>query len=91
MRLARYNIQDLFYKDNTTVGGFLSSIGFSPADVTAYGALIGPASLGLFGNPNINFGGGVSTLGDDSRSSDRDLTQHLRPLAIRPAAKGRMH
>ena len=72
-----YNIQDLFYRDNTTVSSFLTSIGFSPGDLTGFGNAIGTSSMGLFGNPNISFGGGVATLGDDSRSSDRDLTQHL--------------
>ncbi len=72
-----YNIENAVYGDNTTVASFLSSIGMSSADVTAYGALIGTGSLGLLGNPNITFGGSVATLGDDGRSSDRNLTQHL--------------
>ncbi|MGA2634978.1 MAG: hypothetical protein ABSF16_12135 [Terracidiphilus sp.] len=72
-----YNIENATYGDNTTVSGFLSSIGMSSTDITAYGGLIGTASLGLLGNPNITFGGSVATLGDDARSSSRDLTQHL--------------
>ena len=75
-----FNTQNLFYKDNTTVSSFLSSIGFSSADLTAYGAVIGSGSMALFGNPNISFclsGVCPAALGDDARSSDRNLTQHL--------------
>ncbi len=49
----------------------------SSTDIAAYGTMIGTGSLGLFGNPNITFGGSVAALGDDARSSDRNLTQHL--------------
>ena len=72
-----YNIENATYGDNTSVGGFLSSIGMSSTDVAAYGGLIGTGSLGLLGNPNITFGGSVAVMGDDARSSDRNLTQHL--------------
>lgn len=72
-----YNIENAVYGDNTSVGSFLSSIGMSSADVTKYGSLIGTGSLGLLGNPNITFGGSVAAMGDDARSSDRNLTQHL--------------
>ena len=72
-----YNIENAYYGDNTTVSSFLTSIGFSSADLAAYGAIIGTGSIGLLGNPNISFGGGVAGMGDDARSSDRNLTQHL--------------
>jgi hypothetical protein len=72
-----YNIENAYYGDNTTVSGFLTSIGFSPTDLAAYGSIIGSGSMGLLGNPNIAFGGSIAPLGDDARSSDRNLTQHL--------------
>jgi hypothetical protein len=73
-----FNTENAYYGDNTTVTSFLQSIGMSPTDITAYGAVIGSGSMGLLGNPAITFGGGVITpLGDDTRSSDRNLTQHL--------------
>jgi hypothetical protein len=72
-----FNTENAAYGDNTTVSSFLSSIGMSPTDITAYGGLIGTGSLGLLGNPNITFGGSVAAMGDDARSSDRNLTQHL--------------
>jgi hypothetical protein len=75
-----YNNQNLSYKDNTTVSSFLSSIGMSPTDIAAYGAIIGSGSMGLYGNPVIEFclsGVCPATMGDGARISDRDLTQHL--------------
>jgi hypothetical protein len=75
-----FNTQNMHYQDNTTVSSFLSSIGMSPTDIAAYGAVIGTGPLGMFGNPNIQFclsGVCPAVFGDDARSSDRDLTQHL--------------
>jgi hypothetical protein len=72
-----YNIENAAYGDNTTVSSFLSSIGMSSTDIAAYGGFIGTGSMGLLGNPNITFGGSIAAMGDDSRSSDRNLTQHL--------------
>jgi hypothetical protein len=76
-----FNTQNMHYQDNTTVSSFLSSIGMSPTDTAAYGAVIGTGPLGMFGNPNIDFclspAVCPAVFGDDARSSDRDLTQHL--------------
>jgi Carboxypeptidase regulatory-like domain len=72
-----YNTQDEFLRANTTVNSFLTSIGFSPADLAAYDALVGSTAAAMYGNTNISFGGGISTFGDGGRSSDRNLTQHL--------------
>jgi len=73
-----YNIQDYFIHSNTTVEGFLEGIGFSAADIAAYGSVIGPGELLLDGNPTISFGSsGISTLGSGGRSSDRNLNQNL--------------
>ena len=72
-----YNIQDLYIHDNITVNDFLSSIGLSPAQQSQYAGVIG-AGASMYGNPNINFGNSqITTFGDDSRNSDRSLTQHL--------------
>ncbi len=37
-----FNKQHLYTHSNTTLGSFLTSIGFSPSDVTALGAVVGP-------------------------------------------------
>lgn len=73
-----YNIQNQYLHSNTTVQGFLQSIGFSAADIAAYGAVVQPSVLSMYGNTNINFGSsGITTFGDGSRSSDRNLNQDL--------------
>jgi hypothetical protein len=73
-----YNKQDYFIHSNTTVESFLQGVGFSSADIAAYGSVIGPQELLLNGNPTISFGSsGISTLGDGGRSSDRNLNQNL--------------
>jgi hypothetical protein len=73
-----YNTQDYYIKSNTTLEGFLQSIGFSDADITAYGNVVGPQELLLHGNPAISFGSsGITTLGNGGRSSDRNLNQGL--------------
>ena len=73
-----YNIQDYFIHSNTTVESFLAGIGFSAADIAAYGSVIGPGELLLDGNPSISFGSsGISALGSGGRSSDRNLNQNL--------------
>jgi hypothetical protein len=72
-----YNIQDEYTHDNLTVSQFLSSIGFSPAELAEYDGIIG-AGASMYGNPNIAFSSTkITTFGDDSRNSDRNLTQHL--------------
>jgi hypothetical protein len=73
-----YNNQNYFIHSNTSVQGFLQGIGFSAADIAAYGAVVGPQQLLLDGNPTISFGtSGISTLGSGGRSSDRNLNQNL--------------
>ncbi|MEO6924402.1 MAG: TonB-dependent receptor, partial [Bryocella sp.] len=72
-----YNNQHLYTRANTTVKGFLQSIGFSSADVAAYGSVIGPSQLSLFGNPVISLGSDYSSFGTGGRSADRDLNQNL--------------
>ena len=72
-----FNIQNLYTHANTTVQSFLQSIGFSDADVAAYGSVVGPSQLPLFGNPVITFGSGYSRFGTGGRSSNRSLDQNL--------------
>ncbi len=73
-----FNKQNYFIHSNTTVESFLQGIGFSTADIAAYGAVIGPGELLLDGNPSISFGSsGISPIGSGGRSSDRNLNQSL--------------
>jgi hypothetical protein len=72
-----YNIQHLYTHANTTVQSFLQSIGFSQADITAYGSVIGANQLPLYGNPYIALGSGYSKFSTGGRSSNRNLNQDL--------------
>ncbi|MDQ2950578.1 MAG: TonB-dependent receptor, partial [Acidobacteriota bacterium] len=50
------NRQALLRHSNQTLRQFLSGIGFNDTDITAYGAVVGPAALDTFGHPAISFG-----------------------------------
>jgi hypothetical protein len=71
-----FNRQYLFTHSNTTLRGFLSSIGFSDADITAYGATAGASELDTYGQAAVtiaNFTG----VGNGGRNTDRPLSQNL--------------
>ena len=75
-----FNKQHLFTHSNTTLQGFLSSIGFSPADITAYGAVVGPSELTTFGHMAVSFGSGggaFQAFSNGGRNTDRPLDQNL--------------
>lgn len=73
-----FNRQNFYTHSNTTLQSFLESIGFSSADVAAYGSVVGSQQLGLHGNPSISFGSsGFTKIGSGGRSSDRSLNQNL--------------
>jgi hypothetical protein len=72
-----FNRQRLRRHSNTTLESFLSGIGFDPSDVTAYGAVVGPAELKTFGHPAITFGGNFAVFQNGGRNTDRPLDQNL--------------
>ncbi len=73
-----FNRQNLFVHSNTTLGGFLSSIGFTQAEINAYGSAVGPSELSTFGQPAINFSGAFATFPNGGRNTDRPLNQSLQ-------------
>jgi hypothetical protein len=72
-----FNYEKLRRHSNTTLGGFLSSVGFDDSDVAAYGAVVGPDELGTFGHPAVNFSGAFATFNNGSRNTNRPLDQNL--------------
>ena len=50
-----FNREKLYIHSNTTLGGFLSSIGFDQSDIDAYGAVTGAQELATFGHPAVSF------------------------------------
>jgi len=72
-----FNKQHLFTHSNTTLQGFLSSIGFSAADITSYGAVVGPQELSTYGHMAVSFGSGFLAFSNGGRNTDRPLDQNL--------------
>jgi hypothetical protein len=72
-----FNKQHLFTHSNTTLKGFLSSIGFSDADIAAYGAVVGPQELDTFGHMAVSFGSGFQAFSNGGRNTDRPQDQNL--------------
>jgi hypothetical protein len=72
-----FNKESLFRHSNTTLQGFLSSIGFDSSDIAAYGAAVGPAELTTFGHTAINFNGAFATFTNGGRNTNRPMDQNL--------------
>ncbi len=71
-----FNQQHLYTHSNTTLRGFLSSIGFSEADITAYGAVVGPDELDTHGHPAVTIGK-FQPFSNGGRNTDRPADQNL--------------
>src|SRR5882762_5073684 len=74
-----FNRENLLQHSNTTLEGFLSSIGFDQSDIDAYGAVTGPFALSTFGHPQVSFGSAsaFATFTNGRRNTFRPLDQHL--------------
>ena len=72
-----FNRQELLLHSNTTLQSFLSSIGFTDADIAAYGAAVGPDQLSTDGHMAINFSNTFTTFNNGGRNTFRPLTQNL--------------
>jgi hypothetical protein len=71
------NREKLYIHSNTTLGGFLSSIGFDQSDVDAYGAVTGAGELATFGHPAVSFSNVYATFANGNRDTDRSEDQNL--------------
>lgn len=72
-----FNKQNLTRHSNTTLGGFLSGIGFGSSDLAAYGSVVGDFALSTYGHPAIAFGGAFADLKNGGRNTYRPLSQAL--------------
>jgi hypothetical protein len=74
-----FNKQHLFTHSNTTLKSFLSSIGFSDADIAAYGAVVGSQELDTYGHMSITFGKSSTfqAFSNGGRNTDRPMDQDL--------------
>jgi hypothetical protein len=71
-----FNKQHLYTHSNTTLGGFLSSIGFSSADVAALGAVVGPDELNTHGHLAVTLGR-FQAFSNGGRNTDRPADQNI--------------
>jgi len=73
-----FNREGLLRHSNTTLGGFLSSIGFDQSDIDAYGAVVGSFALSTFGHPAILFRSSpFASFTNGGRNTFRPLDQNL--------------
>jgi hypothetical protein len=72
-----FNRENAFRHSNTTLEGFLSSIGLDSTAIDAYGAVVGAAQLKTHGHPVINYGSQFNTFDrSGNRTTDRQLSQY---------------
>jgi hypothetical protein len=71
-----FNRQYLYTHSNTTLRGFLQSIGFSDGDITSYGGVVGADELNTNGQASINIGN-FTGVGTGGRNTNRPLSQNL--------------
>lgn len=74
---AGFNHQKLRRHSNTTLDGFLSSIGFDQSDIDAYGSVVGANELSTFGHMAVSFNNRFATFQNGGRNTDRPLDQDL--------------
>lgn len=72
-----FNKQNLLEHSNTTLEGFLSSIGFDAADIAAYGSVVGQFALTTFGHPAVSFSNTFATFTNGGRNTYRPQNQDL--------------
>jgi Carboxypeptidase regulatory-like domain/TonB dependent receptor len=72
-----FNREHLLQHSNTTLESFLSSIGFTQADIDAYGAATGAFALSTFGHPSVSFSNTFATFTNGGRNTFRPLDQNL--------------
>jgi hypothetical protein len=73
-----FNREFIYRHSNTTLQGFLSSIGFDQNAIDAYGAVVGPSELLTHGHTVINFGSRYTTFDrSGDRNTDRQESQYL--------------
>jgi hypothetical protein len=72
-----FNKEKLYTHSNTTLGSFLSSVGFDQSDIDAYGAVVGPNELNTYGHPAVSFSNRYATFNNGGRNTDRPEDQNL--------------
>jgi hypothetical protein len=71
-----FNSQPNFRRSSTTLTQFLQNIGFSEADIRAYGDAVTPSVLDTYGHPAISIAN-FQSIGSGGRNTYRPLDQDL--------------
>lgn len=71
-----FNWQDLLLHSNTTLGSFLSSLGFNQQQIADYGSVVGQSQLSTYGEMAVNITG-YTGIGNGGRSVYRPQNQKL--------------
>ena len=72
-----FNMEDTFRHSNQTLRQFLTDIGFDQSDITAYGAVTGPAALDTPGHLAVTIGN-YQAFSNGGRNTYRPLNQALQ-------------
>jgi hypothetical protein len=73
-----FNRESNFTHSNTTLGSFLSSVGFDQSAIDAYAAVVGQSQLSTHGHPYINMQGNFVSFGrNGDRSTERQANEYL--------------
>jgi hypothetical protein len=72
-----FNLQESFTRSNQTLREFLTKIGFTADETTAYGAVVGPKNLDTFGHPAVLWGGSSGSFTNGGRNTDRPTNEAL--------------
>jgi len=75
-----FNRQRLRLSSNTTLEGFLSSIGFDDSDIAAWGAVTGAGELVTHGHAAVNFSNRFATLTTATATPTGPKIKSSRPL-----------
>jgi carboxypeptidase family protein/TonB-dependent receptor-like protein len=71
-----FNRENRLTHSNTTLEGFLSSIGFDSSAIDAYGAVVGEDQLKTHGHTQISYGSTYQAFTSGGRNTQRELSQY---------------
>jgi Carboxypeptidase regulatory-like domain/TonB dependent receptor len=74
---AGFNREHLYTHSNTTLEGFLSSIGYDQSDIDAYAAVVGTHELTTHGHAAVSFSNRFATFQNGGRNTDRPTDEDL--------------
>src|SRR5246127_2169396 len=71
-----FNLEHNLKHSNTTLQGFLSTIGFDSTAIGAYAAVVGQSQLQTHGHTQISYGSNFVAFGSGGRNTEREQSQY---------------